>query len=188
MPGALGSCSLPSPIVPRGLLTPTLPSSTQGPVTLPHQEIWGPGPPPSNTHRPGGLGSCTSHIIMHIPGGLVPIYLPRARGSRSPPTPTYPGVWCPSTWGSGILFISSLHPHTWGSGVLLIPIQAQHSQGSGAHLLGIWGPGHLILAPTYPVLWCPHTQRSGVPLPSTQHPHTPHIQCPPSPPHTALTG
>lgn len=59
--------------------------------------------------------------------------------------------------------------------------------------LGIRAPGHLILAPTYPRLWCPPTQGSGVLLASLQHPQTPQMrhprtQGPRSPPHTALTG
>lgn len=51
--------------------------------------------------------------------------------------------------------------------------------------LGIRAPGHLILAPTYPRLWCPPTQGSGVLLASLQHPHPPrcgtHVHSDPDP-------
>lgn len=195
--------------------------------------------PIQHTHIPGGLGSRTSPIIMHIPGGVVPIYPGIWAPAQLHPTPTHPGVWCPSTRGSEVLHIphptpthlgvwgpapppsSRAYPWVWGPphptsnthiprglGSCTSPIQYPHTGVSGScsppsntHIpgglmptyLGIRAPGHLILAPTYPRLWCPPTQGSGVLLASLQHPQTPQMrhprtQGPRSPPHTALTG
>lgn len=145
--------------------------------------------PIQHTHVPGGLGSRTSPIIMHIPGGVVPIYPGIWAPAQLHPTPTHPGVWRPSTRGSGVLHIphpTPTYPGVWGPAH---PLSNTHIQGrlgscsppSNTHIpgglmptyLGIRAPGHLILAPTYPRLWCPPTQGSGVLLASLQHPHPP---------------
>ena len=187
--------------------------------------------PIQHTHIPGGLGSRTSPIIMHIPGGVVPIYPGIWAPAQLHPTPTHPGVWCPSTRGSEVLHIphptptylgvwgpapppsSRAYPWVWspphptsnthiprGLGSCTSPIQYPHTGVSGScsppsntHIpgglmptyLGIRAPGHLILAPTYPRLWCPPTQGSGVLLASLQHPHPPrcgtHVHSDPDP-------
>lgn len=129
--------------------------------------------PIQHTHIPGGLGSRTSPIIMHIPGGVVPIYPGIWAPAQLHPTPTHPGVWCPSTRGSEVLHI----PHPTPT------------------YLGVWGPAPPPSSRAYPWVWSPphptsnthiprglgsctspiqypHTGASGVLLTSIQHPHT----------------
>ena len=129
--------------------------------------------PIQHTHIPGGLGSRTSPIIMHIPGGVVPIYPGIWAPAQLHPTPTHPGVWRPSTRGSEVLHIphpTPTHLGVWG------PAPPPSSRAYP----WVWGPPHPtsnthiprgLGSCTSPIQY-PHTGASGVLLTSIQHPHT----------------